>query len=157
MLDLTGEKLEEFLIKKAQEARQRAHAPFSGFKVGAALLCRGGKIYTGCNIENHSLSLSICAERVALIKAISDMELEFEMLAIVADTPFITYPCGACRQMIWEFGHEIQLVLANLNGNMEKTTIRDLLPNAFDFHPGQNGFCMLEVPEKKQVKKESDG
>ncbi len=133
-----GKKPEEFLIDQAREARERAHAPFSGFRVGAALLCRGGRIYTGCNIENPSLSLSLCAERVAFIKAISEGDMEFEVLAVVADTPFITYPCGACRQMIWEFGHELRIVLANLKGRMEHTTIRDLLPEAFDFHPGQN-------------------
>ena len=127
--------IEKILINQAREARERAHTPFSGFKVGAALLCKGGKIYTGCNIENTSLSLSICAERVALIKAISEGDLEFVLLAIVADTPVVTYPCGACRQMIWEFGHELQLVLANIEGKMEQTTIRDLLPDAFDFHP----------------------
>jgi cytidine deaminase len=126
---------EEILIDKARVAREKAHTPFSGFKVGAALLCKGGRIYTGCNIENTSLSLSICAERVAFIKAISEGDLEFEKLAIVADTPVVTYPCGACRQMIWEFGHELQLVLANLEGKMEQTTIRDLLPDAFDFNP----------------------
>jgi cytidine deaminase len=130
-----GKKSEEFLIKQARQAREKAYAPFSGFRVGAALFCRGGRIYTGCNIENPSLSLSICAERVAFIKAISEGDVEFEVLAVVADTPFITYPCGACRQMIWEFGHELRIILANLKGKMEHTTIRDLLPEAFDFHP----------------------
>lgn len=133
-----GKKSEEFLIDQAQKARERAYVPFSGFRVGAALLCRGGRIYTGCNIENPSLSLSICAERVAFIKAISEGDNEFEVLAVVADTQFITYPCGACRQMIWEFGHKLRIILANLKGKMEHTTIRELLPEAFDFHPAQN-------------------
>lgn len=132
-------KSEEFLINQAREAREKAYAPFSGFRVGSALLCRGGSIYTGCNIENPSLSLSICAERVAFVKAISEGEMEFEALAVVADTPFLTYPCGACRQMIWDFGQEVWIVLANLEGKREITTIRKLLPKAFDFHPGQNG------------------
>ena len=132
------EKQEELLIDKAMEARERAHASFSGFRVGAALLCKGGKVYTGCNIENPSLSLSLCAERVAFIKAISEGDMEFEILAVVADTPFITYPCGACRQMIREFGGELRIILANLKGMRESTTIRELLPKPFDFHPGQD-------------------
>lgn len=134
-----GKKSEEFLIKQAREAREKAYAPFSGFRVGSALLCKGGRIYTGCNIENPSLSLSICAERVTLIKAISEGDMEFEVLAVVADTPVLTYPCGACRQMIWEFGHELQIILANLDGKTEYTTIRNLLPEAFDFHPRKDG------------------
>ncbi|MGA1841843.1 MAG: cytidine deaminase [bacterium] len=133
---LMGRKTEEFLINHAREAREKAYAPFSGFRVGSALLCRGGSIYTGCNIENPSLSLSICAERVAFVKAISEGNMDFEALAVVADTPFLTYPCGACRQMIWDFGHEVRIVLANLEGKTERTTIKKLLPKAFDFHPG---------------------
>jgi cytidine deaminase len=132
-----GKRSEEFLINQAREAREKAYAPFSDFRVGSALLCRGGRIYTGCNIENPSLSFSICAERVAFIKAISEGEMEFEALAVVADTPSLTYPCGACRQMIWDFGREVRIILANLTGKMEHTTIRNLLPEAFDFHPGQ--------------------
>jgi cytidine deaminase len=136
------------LIKRAREARERALSPFSHFKVGAALLCKGGKVYLGCNIENPSLSLSICAERVALIKAISEGEKAFDALAIIADTNDITYPCGACRQMIWEFGPELRLILANLKGDIRRTAIRDLLPEPFDFHPCQDEYDKDDIFHK---------
>ncbi|MGA1843125.1 MAG: cytidine deaminase [bacterium] len=123
------------LITHAREAMSRAYVPFSRFKVGAAVRCVNGRIYAGCNIENPSLSLSICAERVALIKAVSEGEREFDMMAIVADTDKLTFPCGACRQMIWEFGPEMAIVLANMGGLITKTCIRELLPRAFDFCP----------------------
>src|SRR5947209_4370861 len=91
------------LIAKAAEAREKALAPYSGFRVGAALRMKDGRIYTGCNIENVSYGLSICAERVALWKALSDGALEFEEMAIVTDAEALTSPCGACRQLLWEY------------------------------------------------------
>jgi len=123
------------LINHAREAMTRAYAPFSRFKVGAAVRCVNGRIYAGCNIENPSLSLSICAERVALIKAVSEGERGFDMMAIVADTEELTFPCGACRQMMWEFGPEMVVVLTNVRGLMARTCMRELLPKAFDFYP----------------------
>ena len=109
--------------------------PFSGFSVGAALLCEGGRVFKGCNIENLSLGLSICAERVALVKALSEGERSFKAMAIVTDTDLLTYPCGSCRQMMWEFGHGLEIILANLKGVKERISIEDLLPLAFDFRP----------------------
>lgn len=125
--------LEEILIDKALTTRERAQCDFSGFKVGAALLCKSGNIFTGCNIENPSLGLSICAERVALVKAISEGQMAFEKIAIVADTEFFTYPCGSCRQMLWECEPTLQILLSNMRGGIKKMMIGDLLPHAFDF------------------------
>ncbi|MBN2373867.1 cytidine deaminase [bacterium] len=141
--------MDRVLIDKARNAREKAISPFSGFKVGAALLCEGGRIYTGCNIENPSLGLGICAERVALVKAISEGEKVFKTLAIVADTQGLTYPCGSCRQMIWEFGPGLQIVLANLKGALKRMAIDDLLPDAFDFNHCMDGFALGGIPNKK--------
>jgi cytidine deaminase len=120
------------LIEQARKARENAHAPFSNFKVGAALLTKSGAIITGCNIENASYGLTMCAERVAIFKAISEGEKKFEHLAIVADTDNLTPPCGACRQIIWEFCGDVEIVLANLQGETETFQMSDLLPKAFD-------------------------
>jgi len=141
--------MEKLLIDQALKARTRAHAPFSNFKVGAALCCKGGRIYTGCNIENPSMSLSICAERTAMIKAISEGETEFEIMAIVTDSRSLTYPCGACRQMIWEFGPDLNLILANTRGDIKRVALRDLLPEAFEFHPTEAGSSQAEISDKK--------
>ncbi|MBA2735385.1 MAG: cytidine deaminase [Pyrinomonadaceae bacterium] len=120
------------LIEKAQQARETAHAPFSGFKVGAALLTKSGDVYTGCNIENASYGLTMCAERVAVFKAISEGKKDFTNLAIVADTENLTPPCGACRQIIWEFCGNIPIILANLSDETEIFQMSELLPRAFD-------------------------
>ena len=120
------------LIEKAQQARENAHAPFSDFKVGAALLTKSGEVYTGCNVENASYGLTMCAERVAIFKAISEGKKDFTNLAIVADTENLTPPCGACRQIIWEFCGDIPVILANFSGQTEIVQTGDLLPRAFD-------------------------
>lgn len=120
------------LIETAKEAREKAHAPFSNFKVGAALKTKDGKIFTGCNIENASYSLTICAERVAIFKAISEGNTEFEEIAVVADTNKLTPPCGPCRQIIWEFCGDIPVIFANLKGDTETVQTSELLPRAFD-------------------------
>ena len=120
------------LIEKAQQARENAHAPFSDFKVGAALLTKSGEVYTGCNVENASYGLTMCAERVAIFKAISEGKKDFTNLAIVADTENLTPPCGACRQIIWEFCGDIPIILANLSGETEIVQTGELLPRAFD-------------------------
>lgn len=119
------------LIEKAKEARELAFAPFSGFKVGAVLVAESGKIYTGCNIESASYGLTVCAERVAIWKAISENERAFRKLVVVADTENPTPPCGACRQIIWEFCGNITVTLANLNGKQETYKMEELLPKAF--------------------------
>ncbi len=123
------------LIRVAQEARARAVAPYSNFQVGAALETTGNQIYSGCNIENASYGLTMCAERVAIFKAVSEGEREFKRLVIVADTQKdedVTPPCGACRQIIWEFCGDISVALVSKNGDAIVLQMRDLYPRAFD-------------------------
>jgi cytidine deaminase len=114
------------------EARTKAHAPFSKFKVGAALLGASGRVYTGCNVENASYGLTICAERVAIFKAVSEGEKRFAALWVVADTEELTPPCGACRQIIWEFCGDIAVTMANLKGKAQEFKMSQLLPYPFD-------------------------
>ena len=123
---------ERQMIGAAEEARERAFAPFSGFKVGAALELSDGEIVTGCNIENASYGLTMCAERVAIFKAVSEGKRDFVRIAVVADTDDLTPPCGACRQIIWEFCGDIPVIMSNLKGKSETVTMSELLPRAFD-------------------------
>ncbi len=120
------------LIEAATAARLQSVAPFSSFLVGAAVKTAAGKVYIGCNIESASYGLTVCAERVAIWKALSEGERDFTELAVVADTPTLTPPCGTCRQIIWEFCKHAKVVLANLNGETQTCSIKDLLPRAFD-------------------------
>lgn len=120
------------LIEAATEARLQSVAPFSNFLVGAALRTAAGKVYVGCNIESASYGLTVCAERVAIWKALSEGERDFTELAVVADTETLTPPCGTCRQIIWEFCKHATIVLANLRGETEIVSIKELLPRAFD-------------------------
>src|SRR5438105_8654875 len=120
------------LLDAARAARQHAHAPFSNFQVGAALETADGKIVTGCNVENATYGLTICAERVAVFKAISEGERSFRRIAIVADTEQPTPPCGACRQILWEFGGDLEVVLGNLQGEKARYRMKELLPHPFD-------------------------
>ena len=119
----------ENLIAKAMEAREKAHAPYSRFAVGAALLSKSGRIYTGCNVENASYGLSICAERTAIFKAVSEGERDFEAIAVVTEKGVT--PCGACRQVLMEFGEDIQVIVANGAGEYRVFTLQELLPEAF--------------------------
>lgn len=123
---------ENELIEMATAARTRSVAPFSNFLVGAALRTSDGKIFTGCNVESASYGLTVCAERVAIWKALSEGERDFTDLVIVADTKQLTPPCGTCRQIIWEFAKHAKIVLANLRGERQEVDIRELLPKAFD-------------------------
>ena len=123
---------EKELVEAAQNVRERAYAPYSNFKVGAAIRTKGGKIYTGCNVESASYGLTVCAERVAIWKAVSEGEKEFTEIAVVADTHELTPPCGVCRQIIWEFCGDIPVIFANLKGNTETVQMSELLPRAFD-------------------------
>jgi cytidine deaminase len=123
---------EEALIATARQAREHAHAPFSEFRVGAAVRTKSGRIFSGCNIENASYGLTICAERVALFKAVSEGEREFDAIAVVADTDELTPPCGACRQVIWELCGDVPVILANLKGKTERERSGTLLPRPFD-------------------------
>ena len=120
------------LIEIAKQARSCSLAPFSKFLVGAALRTQAGKIYTGCNIESASYGLTVCAERVAIWKALSECERDFTDLVIVVDTEQLTPPCGTCRQIIWEYCKQAKITLANLRGQSEVVDIRELLPKAFD-------------------------
>lgn len=122
----------EKLIEAAVKARENAHAPFSNFKVGAAVETKNGKIYAGCNIENATYGLTLCAERVAIFKAISEGETEFTRFAVVADTTELTPPCGSCRQIIWEFGGDIPVIMTNLKNETETLQMKELFPRAFD-------------------------
>jgi len=123
---------ENDLIQRAIAARLKSVAPFSKFLVGAALRTKEGKVFTGCNVESASYGLTVCAERVAIWKALSEGERDFSELAIVADTEQLTPPCGTCRQIIWEFAKHARIVLANLRGAREEVDIAQLLPKAFD-------------------------
>lgn len=120
------------LLAAATAARDRAHAPYSRFRVGAALQDERGAIYTGCNIENATYGLTMCAERVAVFKAVSEGAGPIVSAAVVADTDTLTPPCGACRQILWEFCPQAQLFLANLRGEWEAIMVREIFPRPFD-------------------------
>ncbi len=122
----------EELVKKALAAREKAYVPYSNFPVGAALITKEGKIFTGCNIENAAFPVTCCAERTALFKAVSEGERSFEALAVVADTDRPVSPCGSCRQVLAEFcPPEMPVYLANLRGEVEIMDVASLLPGAF--------------------------
>ena len=123
---------EQRLIEKARQARAKAFAPYSNFQVGAALETRRGRIYLGSNVESASYGLTLCAERVAIFKAVTAGEREFRRLAVVAESRRLTAPCGACRQIIWEFCGNIEVVLATLAGKAGVYRMRSLLPLPFD-------------------------
>ena len=118
------------LIQAAKQARENAHAPYSGFFVGAALLCADGSIFTGCNVENLSFGLTMCAERVAVGAAIAAGTTDFRCIAIVADSDEVISPCGACRQVLAEFHPTLRVISANLFGKSEEFSLEVLLPRA---------------------------
>lgn len=120
------------LIDSARKVREKAYAPFSNFRVGAAVRTKEGKIYTGCNVESASYGLTVCAERIAIWKAVSEGEREFEHVAVVTDTEELTPPCGTCRQIIWEFCGDIPVTFSNLKGKTETVMMKEILPRAFD-------------------------
>ena len=124
----------ETLIDKAAKIRKNAYVPYSSFPVGAAVLTKGGKVYTGCNIENAAYPVSCCAERVAIFKAISNGETSFQAIAVIGDTERPIPPCGSCRQVMSEFfDKQTTIHLANLNGQTETLSMETLLP--FSFQP----------------------
>ena len=120
------------LIAAAAQSRENAHAAYSNFRVGAALRANSGRIFGGCNVENATYGLTICAERVALFKAISEGERGFDAIAVVTDSDSLTPPCGACRQLIWEFCGDVPVILANLKGRAELFPMHQLFPKPFD-------------------------
>lgn len=122
----------ETLLNAARAVREIAFAPYSNFKVGAAVESEDGTIYTGCNVESASYGLTVCAERVAIWKAISEGEKKFNRIAVVVDTETLTPPCGVCRQIIWEFCGDVPVILANLQDVTETVQMSELLPRAFD-------------------------
>jgi cytidine deaminase len=124
--------MNDALITAATQVRENAHATFSNFKVGAAVEDDSGRIHTGCNVENATYGLTICAERVAIFKAISEGVRGFKRVAVVADTENLTPPCGACRQILWEFCGDVEIVLSNLRGKTETLRLSTLFPRAFD-------------------------
>jgi len=122
----------EQVLQQALQAREHALASFSRFKVGAALLTSSGKVYTGCNIENVTYGLTVCAERVALWKALSEGERSFVRMAVASDANPPAAPCGACRQLLWEFCGDLEIVIGNLLGGREFHRLADLFPRPFD-------------------------
>jgi cytidine deaminase len=120
------------LFEAALAVRENAHARFSNFKVGAALEDDAGRIHTGCNVENATYGLTVCAERVAVFKAISEGARKFTRVVVAADTDELTPPCGACRQILWEFCGDIEVILVNLAGKSERLRLKDLFPRPFD-------------------------
>jgi cytidine deaminase len=120
------------IVRLARAARESAHAPFSGYKVGAALRAEAGEVVTGCNVENASYGLTMCAERVAVFKAVSEGMRGFDAIAVVVDSPKLAAPCGPCRQILWEFCGDIWVRMENLRGRGVTRRMSELLPMAFD-------------------------
>jgi cytidine deaminase len=120
------------LLKAALDAREHAYAPYSKFRVGAALEDSAGRVHTGCNIESSTYGLTLCAERVAVFKAVSEGARGFRRIAIAADTETLTPPCGACRQILWEFCGDVEVVLVNPRGKTETLRLKELFPRPFD-------------------------
>ena len=119
------------LVRAARQALENAYAPYSGFPVGVALLSRDGKVFTGVNVENASIGLSVCAERNAIAKAVSEGVRDFERMAVVTNAPEPTPPCGVCRQVIWEFTHDLPIVIESASGERLTATIAELFPYPF--------------------------
>jgi cytidine deaminase len=118
-------------VKAALLAKRRAYAPYSGFRVGAALLASNGRIYSGCNIEISTFALTICAERTAIFKAVSEGDRNFKAVAVVSDDPEFTPPCGACRQVLMDLAGNIDILMVNRGGKVKRLKLKKLLPHAF--------------------------
>lgn len=120
------------LVEAALQAKARALAPYSKFRVGAAIETAAGKIYAGCNIESSSFGLTCCAERVAIFKALSEGERNFTRIVVAADTAEFCTPCGACRQVLWDYAKDLEIICVDKLGAQHQMRLRDLLPEAFD-------------------------
>ncbi|NLM38066.1 MAG: cytidine deaminase [Firmicutes bacterium] len=129
------------LLEEAKKARLKAYAPYSGYQVGAAILTQSGRIFGGCNIENASYGATICAERVAVARAVAEGETDFVAMAVVADSPEPGSPCGICRQFLAEFAPRLTLILANLEGKVRRGSLDEYLPYAFN----KDFFCAEEA------------
>lgn len=121
----------EKLLKEAKNAMLNAYAPYSKLKVGAAILTKKGNIYTGCNVENASYGLTVCAERNAISNAVLHNEKNFEAIAVITNSKYLRTPCGACRQVIYEFSKDVEIIISNSKGKIKKTNIKELLPKSF--------------------------
>lgn len=141
---MLNEEIAQDLVSRAIAARRQAYVPYSSFPVGAALLTKSGKIYTGCNIENASYGLTVCAERVAIWKAVSEGETEFSGLAVA--TSIGGSPCGACRQVMAEFAPDMPVLIADLSGRFAAYSVADLLPLAFGPEHLQQAAAIVETP-----------
>jgi cytidine deaminase len=130
-VDRLDSKKEAALIRDARKAAKSAHSPYSGVKVGAAILASDGRVFSGCNVENSSYGLSICAERTAAVKAVSDGSRSFSAVAVVSNLEGLTYPCGACRQFLSEFGIDMIVIVASGKGEVSHHRLGELLPKAF--------------------------
>ncbi|MBT3319153.1 MAG: cytidine deaminase [Clostridia bacterium] len=119
------------LLEKAKKAKENAYVPYSNFRVGAALLCKNGDVYTGCNVENAAYGPTCCAERVAVFKAVSNGNKEFEAIAVTSDSDDVTYPCGVCRQVLAEFALDMDVISSNKDLENEVLKVEELLPRAF--------------------------
>ncbi len=119
------------LLEQAKKAKDNAYVPYSGFRVGAALLCKNGDVYSGCNVENAAYSPTCCAERVAVFKAVSSGNKEFEAIAVTSDSDDVTYPCGVCRQVLAEFAPEMDVISSDKDLKSEVLRVNELLPRAF--------------------------
>jgi cytidine deaminase len=122
------------LVEAAIQAREKAQALYSQFKVGSALLAEDGRVFTGCNLESSSFGLTICAERVALFKALSEGAKKFVRIVVAADTQELTAPCGACRQVMWDFCGDVEIVMTNLSGKSKAVRLSQLFPEPFGRH-----------------------
>jgi len=122
------------LLEAAQQVREAAYAPYSKFKVGAAVRTRGDKVYSGCNVENASFSLSMCAERVAIFRAVAEGETDIVDLAVFTDEEQPSSPCGACRQVLFELGRSARVILGNAKGSVLVTNLSILFPQPFELH-----------------------
>jgi len=127
------------LLKLAKKAKEYAYAPYSGFRVGAALLAKSGRVYTGCNVENAAFSVTNCAERTALYKAVSEGEQEFTAIAVTSDSDDITYPCGVCRQALVEFSPHMDVISSNCSLKSEVVELSELLPKYFSSKEMESG------------------
>lgn len=136
---------DEALVQAAFDAMEHAYAPYSGFPVGAALLCTDGTVYTGCNVENAALGAAVCAERTALVKAVSEGKRSFSRLAVASKSPEPCTPCGLCRQMLAEFAPELEVLCARADRSFQRYSLRDLLPHGFGpaaLKPSKNKFTV---------------
>lgn len=129
----------ERIIKEALSARDNAYAPYSGFRVGAAILTGDGRVYNGCNVENASYGITCCAERVAIFKAVSEGVRDFRAIAVASDSPEFCSPCGACRQVLAEFSVNMEVYMCNNRGEYQVKTVSDLLPGFFSLASAERG------------------